>query len=162
MDRRYDDALAGARSALAIQPGMDMSLNTATQILFSRGMRDELLADRRQWVARDAELAAALERGLAEGGYEGALGHIADIMAARLDKSGRVVAPGGFGGMVVAWLHIYAGQYEKSMDWLEKAFKVHDPNLPYIGEPVYDPLRSKPRSQALLRRMKLRQAEPES
>jgi hypothetical protein len=42
------------------------------------------------------------------------------------------------------------------MDWLEKAFEFHDPNLPYVGfEPIWDPLRSDPRFQDLLRRMNL-------
>jgi hypothetical protein len=41
------------------------------------------------------------------------------------------------------------------MDWLEKAYKDYDSNLPYIGGPHYDPLRSFPRFQELLRKMNL-------
>jgi hypothetical protein len=46
------------------------------------------------------------------------------------------------------------------MDWLEEAYEVHVPGLPYIGtSPLFDPLRSDPRFQDLLRRMNLPQAE---
>ena len=38
---------------------------------------------------------------------------------------------------------------------LEEAYEVRDPNLPYIGGPEWDPLRSDPRFQDLLRRMPL-------
>jgi hypothetical protein len=49
------------------------------------------------------------------------------------------------------------------MDWLEKAFKVRDPNLPGIAyQPLSDPLRSDPRFQDLLRRMNLPTTSPRS
>jgi len=42
------------------------------------------------------------------------------------------------------------------MDWLEKAFIAHDPEMHYIGVvPVYDGLRNRPRFQELLRRLNL-------
>jgi len=42
-----------------------------------------------------------------------------------------------------------------AIDWLEKAYEDHEPNLPYIGVPQFDPLHSDPRFQDLLRRMGL-------
>ena len=51
---------------------------------------------------------------------------------------------------------LWAGDYERSVAWLERAFEVRDPNLPYVGfRPYFDPLRSDPRFQELLRRMGL-------
>ena len=63
---------------------------------------------------------------------------LADILAARLEESGGIVAPGRRAvALYVAKHYLYAGDYDRAMDWLEKAFEVHDPNLPYIGTRSY-------------------------
>ena len=41
------------------------------------------------------------------------------------------------------------------MEYLTKAFEVHDPNLIYVLFPLYDNLRNEPRFQDLCRKMKL-------
>ena len=89
-DRRYDDALAAARTALGMQPDLRLAQNALRHIFFSRGMRDEQLAHQRERIASEPELAAAFERGVAEGGYEGAMRRIADVLAARYEESGGV------------------------------------------------------------------------
>ena len=48
-----------------------------------------------------------------------------------------------------------AQEYDEALEWLERAFETRDPNMPYITLPVFDPLRSDPRFQDLLRRMNL-------
>jgi hypothetical protein len=48
-----------------------------------------------------------------------------------------------------------AQEYDEALEWLERAFETRDPNMPYIALPVFDPLRSDPRFQDLLRRMNL-------
>jgi len=57
----------------------------------------------------------------------------------------------------ITQLYLEAGDTANAMDWLEKAFDYGDPNLPYLRLPIYDPLRTDPRFQALLRRMGLPQ-----
>jgi Tfp pilus assembly protein PilF len=148
--RRYDDAIAASRTVLAMQPGLELARNALQRALFSKGMHDEHLAYQRDWFAGDSELVAALAQGLAEAGYEGAQRRIADVLAERYEKSDR--------GRVSIFAHycLYAGDYDRAMDWLEKAFEVRDPNLPYIGfEPLWDPLRADPRFKDLLRRLNL-------
>jgi hypothetical protein len=52
---------------------------------------------------------------------------------------------------------VYAGLGEKdqAFEWLEKAYEAHDKGLIYLKvDPPVDPLRSDPRFQDLLRRMK--------
>ena len=110
---------------------------------------NEQLALQRERIAHDPERVAAFERGLAEGGYEGAQRGIADVLAARYLDSGRGHEVG------IALRYQDAGDNDRAIDWLEKAYEEHDPSLPYLGNPLYDPLRSDPRFQALLRRMNL-------
>jgi hypothetical protein len=61
----------------------------------------------------------------------------------------------------IALRYIDAGDYDRALDWLEEAFKVRDPNLPYLGHPVWDPLRSNRRYQSLFRRMNLPMSAPD-
>jgi len=158
-DRRYDDAMAAAETALAMQPGLLPASNIVLAVLISKGLRDEQLAHQRERIARDPELVAAFERGLEEGGHEGAQRAIADLMATRYETAGRVPNPGVariYLPVDIALRYLDAGDHEKAIDWLEEAFEVGDPNLPYIGPmPSWDPVRSNARFQEVLRRMNL-------
>lgn len=52
--------------------------------------------------------------------------------------------------------YIFAGDKGRSLDRLERTLNDRDPNMPYVSRwPLWDPLRSEPRFQALLRRMNL-------
>jgi hypothetical protein len=76
-------------------------------------------------------------------------------MAARLEETGGVAGP-DFSPQRIANRYVYAGDYDRAMEWLEKAYEMHHPALPYISvNPVWDPLRSDPPFQDLLRRMNL-------
>jgi hypothetical protein len=51
---------------------------------------------------------------------------------------------------------LYGGNYEKALDWMEKGYETHDPNLPYLlAYPLFDPLHAEPRFQEIARKMKL-------
>jgi TolB-like protein/tetratricopeptide (TPR) repeat protein len=158
-DRRYDDALAAARTALDMQPNVNPAGGTLQWAFISKGMRDEQLADQRERIALDPERVEAFEKGLAEGGYEGAQTAIADLLAARYAKASGIPDPGVrtvFLPWAIALRYLDAGDYDRTMDWLETAFEIRDPNLVYLGvSPLWDPLRSNPRFQDLLRRMNL-------
>jgi tetratricopeptide (TPR) repeat protein len=149
--RRYDDAIAAANTALAIDPGLSPARSALQDGYIAKGMYDEQLAIQRARIALDPERVAAFERGLAESGYEGAQRGIADVLAARFGKSGK----GVYRGTGIAYRYLDAGDYDRAIDWLEKAYEERDPFLTYIGMPIYDPLRSYPRFQDLLRRIGL-------
>jgi hypothetical protein len=55
----------------------------------------------------------------------------------------------------IAGVYVLAGDNGRALEWLERAYEGRDPNLPYLRLPMYDPLRSEPRFQDLMRRMKL-------
>ena len=118
--------------------------------LLAKGMTDEALAlERKNW-AGDRELTEALEKGYAEGGYAGAEKRLADTLASRFGK------PGGVQTYHLANLYLHAGDRDRALEWLEKAYAERNRNMPYIGL-HFDSLRSDPRFQSLLRRMNLPQ-----
>ena len=48
------------------------------------------------------------------------------------------------------------GNYEKAMDYYEKAYEIHEPDIHYIGDKAhYDKLKDNPRYIALLKKMNL-------
>ena len=157
-DRRYDDALAAAGKALAIQPDMPVALTVIQMVYITKGMREEQLADQRQRIAKDPERLAALEKGMAEGGYEGAQLAIADLWAARYEKTGGLPMAGQalIRPTAIALRYLDGKVYYKAIDWLEKAYDTRDPNLPYfMAAPTFETLRPDPRFQALARKMSL-------
>ena len=76
-----------------------------------------------------------------------------DFLVERREKSGRVMGP-GFGPMGIAPTYLFAGDYDRAIDWLETAYEVDSGIVPFISvRPLWDPLRSDARFQELLRRM---------
>jgi TolB-like protein len=147
--RRFDDAMAAARTAISIRPDMEVAFSVMQRVYIVKGMRDEQLADQRLRITRDPERLAAFERGPAEGGYEGAQRGIADVLAARYEKSQYL------GALGVALRYLDAGDKDRTIEWLQKAYDDHDPELAYVGMPPWDRLKIDSRYQALLRRIGL-------
>ncbi len=149
--RRYDDCIAAAQTSLALQPGHPIGASALQYAYLAKGMHDEQLAIQRARIALDPERLAAFDRGLKEGGYQGAQRGIADVLAARYGESGKW----SYRGTVIALRYFDAGDYDKAIYWFEKAYEERDPGLPYISYPLYDPLRAYPRFQELLRKIGL-------
>jgi eukaryotic-like serine/threonine-protein kinase len=60
-----------------------------------------------------------------------------------------------------ALVYVGLGERDEAMRWLEKAYEERSDQLAYLGvEPILDPLRSDPRFDALVRRLKLPFASP--
>jgi serine/threonine-protein kinase len=148
--RRYDDAIAAFRTALEIEPNFMPAKGMIFVTLGAKGMYDEVLAIWRKEGADEAEFTKALEDGFEEAGYKGAYRAVADLMAEMYGKQGIKVD-----AFAIANIYKDAGEYDLAIDWFEKLCDEHDPNLPYIVSPEYDPLRSDPRFQNLLRKMNL-------
>jgi serine/threonine-protein kinase len=149
--RRFDDALAAAQKAISIRPDTPIAFSVIQQVYVSKGMRNEQLAEQRLRISRYPERLAAFEQGLAQGGYEGAQRAIADLLAAQYEKGQNRSAWG------VALRYLDAGDKDRAIAWLQKDYDNRGQSLPYIGMPTWDPLRSDPRFQALVRRIGLPQ-----
>jgi hypothetical protein len=76
------------------------------------------------------------------------MGRAAELLVAR--SRSKFVPP-----CDIAGFYLSAGDREQALAWLERAYEAHDPNMPYLGWPWYDPLRSDPRFKDLVRKMNL-------
>ena len=148
---RYEEAEAVLGDVLSRSPGYGMALTTLRTTHHLLGRHEEALEMWRASNARDPEALAALDRGYAADGYEGALRSLAEMLIARSDTAH--VTPWQIGT-----LYTRAGDGELALDYLERAFEEHDPNIPYLSvDPIFDYLRNEPRFQAMIRRLGLPQ-----
>jgi TolB-like protein len=146
--RRFDEAIAMARKALSVQPSV-VARSALTDSLFKSGRHDEVSILEREGWAKDPQLTEASEQGFAANGFSGAQRGLADALAARYGRPGSVTA------YTLANYYARAGDGERVIEWLEKAYLEHNNNLPYMRTPVFDLVRSDPRFQDLLRRIGL-------
>jgi tetratricopeptide (TPR) repeat protein len=148
--RRYEDAAAAARAALELQPTEPMALGSLEYAAARLGRYQESLAATETWLDNafgGPKLTAALEDGWQEGGYRPAMGRLADALAERSETS--YVSP-----WAIAYYYAMAGDLNLSLDWLENAYELHDPSMPYLNC-APEPLHGEPRFQRLLRKMNL-------
>ncbi len=153
--RRYDDAIALLRETLRTAPNDWTVLSTLRSAYHQKGMYKEALEIwKRSFAAKgDPEAEEALARGYGEAGYSGALSRVAETLIAR--SSTVFVTPWQIGT-----LYTRAGENDKALEWLEKAYEAHDPNMPYISvDPIFDRLRDDPRFQDLLQQMNLQKGK---
>ncbi|HEU5249533.1 MAG TPA: hypothetical protein VFW15_06050, partial [Thermoanaerobaculia bacterium] len=136
------------RKALRAEPGSPVANSALWSAYYNRRMYKEALAQDRAFYADDREMKEALERGYAEHGYEGAMRRSAATLSARFRRTYALPTE-------ISRLYMAAGDRDRALEWLEKGYEERDPNMPYLGLPEYDGLRSDPRFRELLRRMKL-------
>ena len=151
--RRYDEAIAQLQNALKTAPNNPALHSLLHGAFYAQGRHDEALAEWKAFLAAvgERELEEAVERGYAEGGYREAMRRAAETWAAR---SGTTFIP----PYDLAAFFAAAGEHDRTLEWLERAYEARDPNLPYMGvNPLFDSVRDDPRFQDLLRRMNLPQ-----
>jgi len=152
---RYDDGIALLRETLRTAPNSLQVMSTLKSAYHYKHMYEEALEIwNTSFVAKgDREAEEALARGNAEAGYSGALSRVAEMLIARSRTT--YVPPWQIGT-----LYTRAGKNDEALEWLEKAYEAHDPNMPYISvDPIFDGLRDNPRFQDLLRRMNFPQGK---
>ena len=148
---REDDAIAMWQRLVKTSPDFTLTYQFLWDAFNTRAMFDQAFAAAKMFHAGrgDDEAAESLGRGYAEGGYQRAMRAVAEMMASRFTR--RYVHP-----TAVARLYAYAGDRDKAIEWLEKAYEGRDSQLMYLAWHMeWDGLRADPRVQALLRRMKL-------
>jgi TolB-like protein/DNA-binding winged helix-turn-helix (wHTH) protein/Flp pilus assembly protein TadD len=152
--RQYDRATQEARRAIELDPTFaDAHVNLATA-LGAKGLYQEAFSEWLQYLnlSGDGELVQQLTVAAKEifGSREPGrkLGQITLRYFQRKSRT-RYVSP-----LVIAGTYITSGDKDHAFEWLEKAYQERSPVLFAIKvDPSWDPMRSDPRFQDLLRRM---------
>ncbi len=146
--RRYDEAIDQLQKVLELEPDFHLALWDLSENYYYKGMYEESLEALKKHVLiwGDQEIVEALEQGYRDSGYPGAMRAAAHRLADRLRETHQ------FG--VLAAFHLRAGEKDQALQWLERASKGPDMLILTVKfNPVWDPLRSDPRFQEILKRM---------
>ena len=148
---RPDEAIEALNKALRTEPNYSSAHMGLWGAFFQKEMYDEALTEAKKFFAvlGDGEVVDALERGFVKGGYPGAMIEAADTLSAR---SLRAHVP----AIRIARLYAQAGERDRALDWLEKAWEEHENPLVHLSVGWdWECLREEPRFQDLLRRLDL-------
>ncbi len=148
--RRYDEAIAQFRKLITTESDPGTAQLGLWSAYHYKGMYQQALAEANTYFAKaeDSEVVKALGRGSAEAGYPGAMRRVAEVLAARSKQI--YILPTG-----IARLYAYAGEKNRALEWLEKAYQDRETGLVHLQvDPDWDILRDDPRFRELVGRMK--------
>jgi TolB-like protein/Tfp pilus assembly protein PilF len=150
--RRYDEAIEQFQKRLKIVPNHAVATDMLALAFHQKGMyKDAFEQIKVYYESMDfKEGIEALTRGYEKAGYQGAVRSAAEMWEELAQAT--YVLPSE-----LVKLYAYAGNKEKTLDWLEKGVEVRDPNMICIGVvPLWvDLLGDEPRYKELLRKMNL-------
>jgi tetratricopeptide (TPR) repeat protein len=147
-ERRYAEAIEELEEMVRLGPENLAAVGNLAWAYHLNGDYDKALEMQRRYFPGDQELEDALDRGYAEGGYQTAMLRLAETLAARPEAAERL-------GYTVAGTYAWAGEKERTLEWLETAYQAHEPNLMNVVAPDFELVHDDPRFHDLLRRMNL-------
>lgn len=148
--RQYEKAIQQIESTLVLEPKHAVNHNRLGRYFSEVGRYEDAIG----------ELQTALTLKSGNPSYVADLGYVYGVsgneplarqMLHRLHRASkhRYVSP-----FHIAQIHLGLGEKETALEWLEMAYQEHHPSLTLLRvEPRFDPLRSHPRFQALVRKM---------
>jgi serine/threonine protein kinase/Tfp pilus assembly protein PilF len=146
-----DKAIEEARKSLELDPNFAYGLYVLGAVYAEKGMYAEAIAAHQKAGAVDPDWRWGLARTY--------------VQAGRTDEARKMLAKflrekpkptGAWASWFLAEIYAALGDKDEAFRWLEAGYKERHSFLPWLGEnPAYMPLRSDPRFQDLLRRMKL-------
>jgi TolB-like protein len=145
--RQYDRALEEFARVREVDPAFSDPI--LVHLYFGQGRLEEAhrarIAYYEQCGSRRCDaLREATLRGWAEGGWEGSMRAVAEIYA----------AIEGFSPNTIATLYSLAGDTDEAFAWLEEGYRQREPLMVNVkGQPSFDPIRSDPRFDDLVRRI---------
>jgi len=146
---KCDDAITYLRESLAADPGFSSAHLGLWGAFYRNGRHDDALAEAAKFFAvlGDHEVEGALRRGFEHGGYSRAMCLGAELLAKRC-RSCHVPS------VRIARLYAHAGENDRAMEWLERAFEQRETPLMHLGVAWdWDTLRDDSRFRDLQRRV---------
>jgi serine/threonine protein kinase/tetratricopeptide (TPR) repeat protein len=150
--RQYEPALDCLRRALAMNPTAEETHRLLGLVYMQQGLYDEAAASFKEAMASSAYDVMAFA-GL---GYvaarRGRTEEARAVLNELLERArSQYVSP-----VALCGLYINLGQLDDAFEWLEQAYRERRGWLAYLNiEPMFDPLRSDPRFQSFVERMRL-------
>ena len=148
--RQYDQAIRRLRDTVSLFPQFALSYVYLGHTYMASGKYQEAIVayqKARSLSGASAAEVAALGQACAKGGIRGY--YLWELGRLREESKHRYVSAAAF-----AYLFAGLGEKDQAFSYLEKAYEERDAVLTYLQiAPAFDPLRSDPRFQDLLRRM---------
>ncbi len=148
--RKYERAISILNEIREFDPYNGIALSTLRTSYHMIGKYDLAIDIWKVSYRKDSAAIKVLEEGYQQGGYEEALKNLANLLVDRSQTKIEYVTP-----WKISTIYTRAGMKDEALEWMEKAYIAHDPNMPYIRtDPIFDHLHDDPRFQLLIKKMK--------
>jgi len=150
--RRPDQAIEQLRQTLAMDPSFAFAHSVLGRTYTEKRMYPQAIAEFRtalEFAEENPQSIAGLGRAYAESGSQAEAQKILNELLARSKRD-------YFPAWAIATVYIGLGDKDRALQWLGKAVEERGEYVVWLKtDPLYDPLRSDPRFQDLLRRLNL-------
>jgi tetratricopeptide (TPR) repeat protein len=151
--RQYDRALEQCRRVLEMDPNHERPHFTMANIYLQKGLYHEALSEYQKRAALDPRPVTDLTLLAKTYAFSGDKPKARKLLAEALKQN---VGEGDLHAIIFASVYIALGDKDEALNWLEKAYENRDWSLLQLKvTPHWDPLRSDPRFQNLVRRVGL-------
>ncbi len=144
---KYKEARLLLEGILETNPESPIALSTLRSVYHMQKRYEEALAIWKRTLSNDPQALQILDKGYQEGGYSKALQRLAEMLTERSKTT--YVRPWQIGT-----IYTRAGMKREAIEWLEKAYVAHDPNMPGIDvDPIFGYLRDESEFMTLIEKM---------
>ena len=147
--RKFDEAIDLLTQTLEKSPSEAVALSTLRAAYHNNKQFDDAyrVFVRSYEVRSDTSAVRALHSGFEKGGYQQALISLAEFLIGR--SAEEYVTP-----FQIGTLYTRAGDTDKAIEYLYRAYEEHDPNIPHINiDPIFDDLKKESRFRELINKM---------